>query len=72
MKGLDDTPHLEEKETLYWLLFDGINGAMAWCLRHWVPNPEVLSCYAMWNLFTVGSLQFCKDYTIASLEANQV
>ena len=29
-------------------------------------------CYAMWNLFTVGSLQFCKDYTIASLEANQV
>ena len=25
----------------------------------------------MWNLFTVGSLQFCNDSTIASLEANQ-
>ena len=28
-------------------------------------------CYVMWNLFTVGSLQFCDDSTIASLEANQ-
>ena len=28
-------------------------------------------CYVMWNLFTVGSLQFCNDSTIASLEANQ-
>ena len=27
--------------------------------------------YVMWNLFTVGSLQFCNDSTIASLEANQ-
>ena len=25
----------------------------------------------MWNLFTVGSLQFLNDSTIASLEANQ-
>ena len=25
----------------------------------------------MWNLFIVGSLQFCNDSTIASLEANQ-
>ena len=25
----------------------------------------------MWNLFTVGSLQFGSDSTIASLEANQ-
>ena len=25
----------------------------------------------MWNLFTVGSMQFCNDSTIASLEANQ-
>ena len=25
----------------------------------------------MWNLFTVGSLQFPNDSTIASLEANQ-
>ena len=28
-------------------------------------------CYVMWNVFTVGSLQFCNDSTIASLEANQ-
>ena len=28
-------------------------------------------CYVMWNLFTVGSLQFCSDSRIASLEANQ-
>ena len=32
-------------------------------------NP--LCCYVMWNLFTVGTLQFCNDSTIASLEANQ-
>ena len=25
----------------------------------------------MWNLFIVGSLQFCNDSTLASLEANQ-
>ena len=28
-------------------------------------------CYVMWNLFIVGSLQFCNDSAIASLEANQ-
>ena len=28
-------------------------------------------CYTAWNLFTVGSLQFPNDSTIASLEANQ-
>ena len=28
-------------------------------------------CYVMWNLFTVGILQFCSDSTIASLEANR-
>ena len=28
-------------------------------------------CYVMWNLFTVGSLQFPNDSTIASLEGNQ-
>ena len=28
-------------------------------------------CYVMWNLFTVGSLQFSNGSTIASLEANQ-
>ena len=28
-------------------------------------------CYVMWNLFTVGGLQFCSDSTLASLEANQ-
>ena len=27
-------------------------------------------CYVMWNLFTVSSLQFPNDSTIASLEAN--
>ena len=27
--------------------------------------------YVMWNLFTVGSLQFFSDNTIASLEVNQ-
>ena len=30
-----------------------------------------ISSYAMCNLFTVASLQFCKDGTIASLEANE-
>ena len=28
-------------------------------------------CYVMWNLFTVGSLQFPNDNTVASLKANQ-
>ena len=28
-------------------------------------------CYVIRNLFTVGSLQFCSDSRIASLEANQ-
>ena len=28
-------------------------------------------CYIMWNLFTVCSLQYPNDSTIASLEANQ-
>lgn len=28
-------------------------------------------CYVMRNLFIIGSLQFCNDSTIASLEANQ-
>ena len=27
--------------------------------------------YVMWNLFTVGSIQFSNNSTIASLEANQ-
>ena len=31
---------------------------------------DVMLC-VMWNLFTVGSLQFPDDSTIASLEANQ-
>ena len=30
-----------------------------------------LLCCVMWDLFTVGSLQFFNDSTIASLEANQ-
>ena len=28
-------------------------------------------CYVMWNLFTIGNLQFCSDSTVASLKANQ-
>ena len=39
------------------------------------PNTDtfyaVMLFYFMWNLFTVGRLQFCNDSTIASLEANQ-
>ena len=31
----------------------------------------VMLCYVTWNLFTVGSLQFPNDSTIALLEANQ-
>ena len=31
----------------------------------------VMLCYLIWNLFTVGSLQFRNDSAIASLEANQ-
>ena len=31
----------------------------------------MMLCYVMWNLFTVGSLQFPNDSTIASLEVNQ-
>ena len=27
-------------------------------------------CYVVWNLFTVGSLKFCNDSTIALLKAN--
>ena len=27
--------------------------------------------YVVWNLFTVGNLQFCSDGRIVSLEANQ-
>ena len=28
----------------------------------------ILLCYVMWNLFTVGSSQFCNDNTITSLK----
>ena len=35
-------------------------------------NSYVMLCYVMWNLFTVGSLQFPNDNTIASLKANQI
>ena len=31
----------------------------------------VMLCYVMWDLFTVGSLQFSNDSVIASMEANQ-
>ena len=36
-----------------------------------VNSRQPLLSYVMWNLFTVGSLQFCNDSAIASLEANQ-
>ena len=29
---------------------------------------KAVLCYVMWNLFTVGSLQFCNDSPIASLK----
>ena len=29
-------------------------------------------CYVIWNLFTVGSLQFPNDSTIASLEVTDL
>ena len=32
---------------------------------HWI-------CYVMWNLFTVSSLQFPNDSTIASLEVTDL
>ena len=32
---------------------------------------SVMLCYVMWNLLTIGNLQFCYDSTIASVEANQ-
>ena len=32
---------------------------------------SLMLCNVIWNLFTVGSLQFCIDSTIASLEANE-
>ena len=34
-------------------------------------NYYGLCCYVMWDLFTVGSLQFPNDSAIASLDANQ-
>ena len=40
------------------------------CLRETVRRGNAMLCYVMWNLFTVGSLQFCNDSTITSLEAN--
>ena len=35
-----------------------------------IGDFNIMLCYVMWNLFTLGSLQFCNDSTIASLEAN--
>ena len=53
-------PHLK----LFGSVFSGI----------WTEYGEIWSismlCYVEWNLFTVGSLQFPNDSTIASLEAN--
>ena len=44
----------------------------------WIYLPKVYNknagtrlYYVMWNLFTIGSLQFSNDSTIASPEANQ-
>ena len=34
-------------------------------------SNTAMLCYVMWNLFTVGSMEFSNDSTIASLEANQ-
>ena len=40
-------------------------------LRKDVCALWAMLCRVMWNLFTVGSIQFSNDSTIASLEANQ-
>ena len=40
-------------------------------LQMYLQLCYVMLCYGMWNLFTVGSLQFRDDSAIASLEANQ-
>ena len=36
--------------------------------RNTVPGQH---CYVMWNLFTVGSLQFCNGSKVVLLEANR-
>ena len=35
-----------------------------------ISDFNIMLCYVMWNLFTLGSLQFCNDSRITSLEAN--
>lgn len=34
-------------------------------------RTNISLCYVMWNLFTVGSIQFSHDSTITTLEANK-
>ena len=41
------------------------------CLFFWIWEQPGQGRYVMRNLFIIGSLQFCNDSTIASLEANQ-
>ena len=35
-----------------------------------ISDFNIMLCYVMWKLFTLGSLQFCNDSRIASLETN--
>ena len=37
----------------------------------WGVGSILMFYYVMWNLFTVGNLQFYNDSTIAPLEANE-
>ena len=47
------------------------NSACIYLPKVYNRNSKTRLCYVMWNLFTVGSLQFCIDSVIASLEATQ-
>ena len=44
---------------------NGKNNLKFSAVFHWI-------CYVIWNLFTVGSLQFPNDSTIASLEVTDL
>ena len=56
-----------------------IENTEVYCQSSWSPTELInckvskwkMLCYVMWNLFTVGSLQFPNDNTIASLKPNQ-
>ena len=47
------------------------NSACIYLPKVYNRNARTRLCYVMWNSFTIGSLQFSNDSTIASPEANQ-